>query len=183
MLARGAGVRPAVAPPTPSEGPSADELEVPPDVIAASTAVELVKLVQRVQEARLAVTERFQSRFEDLVTAGQAADYKGLVDRFRPRYAAVDDSLERIAVALSPAHGMLASLVRGIIKREAARLDLALEEQVLRQNLSLLGPDEPDRPELKGRVGALQKKLAETEGAIHEGLEELRCEAADIEDE
>eukprot|EP00966_Prymnesium_polylepis_P079295 1837810-Prymnesium_polylepis.1 len=63
MLARGQAVRPGVQEAAPSEGVDADELSIPQSVIDAASARERAAMVQKVQEARLQVTEIFTSRF------------------------------------------------------------------------------------------------------------------------
>ena len=94
MLARGQAARPAIPEAAPSEGVDADELLIPEAVIASASARELASMVQKVQEARLQVTQVFASRFEDLVTAGRASEYPPLVERFKPKFEACQTSLE-----------------------------------------------------------------------------------------
>lgn len=116
-----------------------------------------------------------------MVTAGRASEYPALVDRFKPKFAACQSSLERIAAALS-SEPVVAGLVGKVAREEGKRLDMQLELQVQEQHLSLLGLDDPDQPELKQAVIAKRKALKDCTDGIYEILEELRCEAADIED-
>ena len=155
---------------------------IPAHVIAGASPAERAGFVHKVQEARLQVTEVFTSRFQDLVTAGRAADYPPLVDRFKLKFDACQQSLERISEALS-AQPIVAGLVRNVAREESKRLELQLELQVLEQNLSMLGLDDPDQPDLKEKVLAKRKALKECVEGIYEVLEELRGEAADMEDD
>ena len=67
-------------------------------------------MVQKVQEARLQVTQVFTSRFEDLVTAGRAAEYPPLVERFKPKFEACQTSLEVCSASRAgDRHGRAAS--------------------------------------------------------------------------
>ena len=63
------------------------------------------------------------------------------------------------------------------------RLTAKLEEQVLRQRLSLTDLESEERPALKQRLQEQQRGLAERAAAVEEALEELRAEAADLDDE
>ena len=67
MLARGQAVRKGVPEAAPSEGVDADELSIPQYVIDAASARERAAMVQKVQEARLQVTDIFTSRFRKAV--------------------------------------------------------------------------------------------------------------------
>lgn len=180
MLARGQAPRPGVPEAAPSEGVDAEDLLVPQHVVDAATPTELVRYVHKVQEARLQVLNTFESRFQDLVTAGRAAEYPPLVERFKPKFGACRTSLERISSALAP-YKVVASLVQKVANKEDERLDIQLELQVLEQHLSLLSIDHPDHPELKQKVASKRSALKQCNESIFEALEELRCEAADIE--
>lgn len=154
---------------------------MPQQLLLASSARELAGLVNTVQEAVKQVAEIFDSRFSDLVTNGQAAEYPALVERFKPKFAACSDSLARIADALASHSGLLARLVGKVRHEEDRRFELQLELQVLRQRCSLLGLDDPDLPELKTNTDVCQKALDTCTLGIYEVLEELRCEAAEEE--
>ena len=69
-----------------------------------------------------------------------------------------------------------------MISEEEKRFALQLELQVLRQRYSLVDLDDPEQPELKQATATCQKRLKECTSAIYEILEELREEAADLED-
>mmetsp|Transcript_23574 Transcript_23574/g.58508 ORF Transcript_23574/g.58508 Transcript_23574/m.58508 type:complete len:182 (-) Transcript_23574:357-902(-) len=180
MLARGEAKRPAFNEPAPPEGADAEDLLLPDTTTTTASPQELVRLVQTVQEARLQVMEVFISRFQDLVTAGRAAEYPALVERFKPKFQACQTSLGRISDALGP-HQVVAALVKRVEAEESKRLDIQLELQVLEQHLSLLGLDDPDQPEMKEQVRTKRAALKTCSESIYELLEELRCEAADIE--
>ena len=88
---------------------------------------------------------------------------------------------QRIAAALV-SEQVVANLVRKVAREEGKRLEMQLELQVLEQHLSLATLDDPDQPELKQNVVAKRKALKDCTDGVFEVLEELRCEAADIED-
>ncbi len=185
MLARGAGPRPSMPLEPPKEGPSAAELLIPDDVMKEASASQLVALVQQSQEKRIQVAATFDDQFEHLVTAGRADDYAALCERFMERFRAIADNLDRAgsALAAGSVHGdALAQMVRAINAEEARRLELQLELQVTRQRLSLSEAESEEAQGGKQRVKTLEGALSTSTGKIYEALEELRCEAADLED-
>ena len=186
MLARGAGVRPEIPLAPPSEGASVDELRIPDDVLGAARPRELLRLVQRSQQARIETSQRFDDVFEHLVTGGRADEYHGLVERFRSKFDAITSNLDRAAEKLStvaPGGAVLAGMVAKVNESEARRLERQLELQVLRQRLSITSVEgallDQEKAHVKD-VEAAIKRLSET---IFEALEELSAEAADLEDE
>jgi hypothetical protein len=73
-------------------------------------------------------------------------------------------------------------MVKAINAEEARRLELQLELQVTRQRLSLSEAESEEAQGGKHRVKTLEGALSASTGKIYEALEELRCEAADLED-
>ena len=71
-----------------------------------------------------------------------------------------------------------AFLQRAEAKREAVSRDV----QVLRQHLSVAPLEDPGRGELKAKLAQARALVQELVDAINEHLEELRCEAADLEE-
>ena len=126
----------------------------------------------------------FDDAFERLVTVGQADAYPACVERFKPKFAAIDADLERIAMRCDSRNQQpLSGLVRSIIREERKRLEAKLAEQVLRQRYSISELDDEDRPAIKQRLQKTSAELAERAAAVEEALEELRAEAADIEED
>jgi hypothetical protein len=186
MLARGAGARPALPPaPGPDEGPAAEELAIPADVLAAAPPAELVRLVHKSQEARVTLAERFDDVFEHLVTGGKADEYHGLVERFRARFDALADNVERARarIEVAPAGALMAGMIGRINDQERRRLEMQLELQVLRQRLSISRASGLVKEGEKARVAEVEGAIKACQGAIFEALEELREEAADLDDE
>jgi len=150
-----------------------------------ASASQLVALVQQSQEKRIQVAATFDDQFEHLVTAGRADDYAALCERFMERFRAIAGNLDRAgsALAAGSVHGdALAQMVRAINAEEARRLELQLELQVTRQRLSLSEAESEEAQGGKQRVTTLEGALSTSTGKIYEALEELRCEAADLED-
>lgn len=165
----------------PEEGPSADELTMP--VARTDSPAALVRSVQRSQEVRVAVAVRFEEIFEFYVTAGRADDYQGLVARFNARFEALSSNLERAAAALETAkQPPLARLVRSVAREEAAHLEAALQVQVLRQRLSVSDSESESHAEIKQVLQVAQARVSKSREAIFETLDELRCEAADLDE-
>ena len=184
MLSRGAAPRPAVAAPPPSEGYTVEDLTVPEHAIADEGVRSLILLAQRVQQMRVQVYSHFDDAFERLVTVGDAAGYPPCVERFKPKFAACDDDLERIAVRLDALrHAPIGALTRNVVRSERLRFAAKCEEQVLRQRLSLVDLESDERPALKQQVQAASSGLAQLAASVEEALEELRAEAADADDE
>lgn len=182
MRAASGGARRVPQPPPtgePSEGPSAEDLAAPQSFVEAATASGLLALVQQSQETCVQVAALFDDIFEFYVTAGRAAEYPGLVDRFKLRFGALRSNLDRAAAALDGEHAPIALLVRDIAEHEAARLELQLETQVLRQRLSM-SDDSPDKPELQQRLREVTATASSATDAIFEALEALSAEAADL---
>ncbi len=181
MLARGAAPRPAIPLEPPKEGPGPAELSIPDEVIKEASPSKLVALVQQSQEHRIKVAATFDDLFEHLVTGGRADEYAALCERFVERFKAIADNLERAATGLA-AEPALAQMVKTVNAEEARRLELQLELQVTRQRLSVAEAESDEAQGGKHRVQILEAALATTTGKIYETLEELRCEAADLED-
>jgi len=181
---RGGVARAAAAEDAPSEGPSADDLAVPNQMMRTAGTRDLLQIVQRTEQMRISVTAALDDAFERLVTQGNADGYHPMIERFRPKFAALDGNLVNCSTRLdSNSAPMLAGLVRKIIKEETLRLDTKLEEQVLRQRLSLTDLDADDRPALKSRLQEVEISLKTSGATIEEALEELRAEAADLDDD
>ena len=183
MLARGAAPREAVPPPQPSEGPSVEDLHLLERDIRDEGLISLISLVQRVQQMRVGLYEYFDDAFERLVTVGDAEGYPSCVDRFKPKFAACDEDLERIAMRLDALHGPVSALVRNVIREERVRFSAKCDEQVLRQRLSLTEVESDERPALKQRVQEVGATLARHAESVEEALEELRAEAADADED
>lgn len=174
------------APPVPSapsaaeRTPSVDDLTMPLDEGSTST-LELCTAVQKVSQSVLALSELFESRFGDLVTAGRASEYPPLVDEFKALFAAASGNLERIHAALEK-RGLpvVAGLVRTVQRSEESRLTIELERQVLRQRLSR--GEEEEQVALRERLRETQKEQDGCVEEIREALEEIRAEAADLEE-
>jgi hypothetical protein len=178
--ASGAAAKRAPAPARQHE-PAPEDFEVPAAGLAGNDLAALLKFVQRLQEARVDLHASFDSRFEDLVTAGESDKYAELVDRFKLTYAAADASMEALAGRIeAEGSGPCAELVRRVAREEAARHKVHLQQQVLRQHHSLSSSDDPSHAEVKARLASARAALAAREEAIAEALDELRCEAADL---
>ena len=186
MLARGAAPRPAVDAPPPSEGPSVDDLTIGEADFRDAGARLLIALVNRAQQLRVgartqapqpsrlrrgpmpttrvrvpcaaAVFGHFDDAFERLVTVGDADGYPACVERFKPKFGALDGNLERCAMRLDALQqAPVGTIVRGIIRDERARFDAKCDEQVLRQRLSLTDLGSEERADLKAKVQAKKK--------------------------
>ena len=167
--------------PPPSEGPSVESLRIPDSDIISSSTAALLRLVQKSSEMRIGLYSTFDDCFENLVTRGKADEYSGLVDRFKLKFSAIDDTLgrvcDRLHVASQPA---LVAMVQTVIREERDRLAAKLDEQVLRQHLSTTDLESEERPALKKRVQDVSSSLASKAAAVEDALEELRAEAADL---
>ena len=185
MLARSAaGPRAAAAADAPSEGPSVEDLSLPEHQIRDVGVRQLILLAHKVQELRVAVFGHFDDTFERLVTVGDAEGYPACVERFKARFAACDENLERVAMRLDALQqAPIGMLVRGVIRLERSRLDAKCNEQVLRQRLSVTDLESEERPGLKQRVQELAGSLAQRAAEVEEALEELRAEAADCDED
>lgn len=165
----------------PKEGPDADELRIPDKMLNSASPLKLVTLVQQSQEHRIATAARFEDLFEHLVTGGRADEYSALCDRFKTRFDAITHNLDAIAERLS-GEPALAAMVKAVNSAEARRLQLQLELQVVRQRLSLAESESEEAIGGKQRVQALEASIGQITNKIYESLDELRCEAADLED-
>lgn len=184
MLASSGAVRPAVEPPPLSEGPSVDDLTLPEAQIRDAGVRTLISLVQKAQQLRVATFGNFDDAFERLVTVGDADGYPACVERFKPKFAALDSNLERCAMRLDALQqAPCGTLVRSITRNERLRFEAKCDEQVLRQRLSLTELESEERPDLKSKVQAKSEALAAHAMAVEEALEELRAEAADVEED
>jgi hypothetical protein len=185
MLARSSGAhkpKDEVEAPQP-EGPSVESLEIPQADIEASGTVALLQLVQRAQQMRIRLFSTFDDAFEMLVTHGKADEYPGLVDRFKLKFAAIDDTQTRVCDRLQAMQPALVAMVKTVIREEQSRLMAKLDEQVLRQHLSTTDLESDERPGLKRRLQDVSASLASRAAAVEEALEELRCEMADLDDD
>lgn len=184
MLSSVSAPRAAVPAPPPSEGLTVDEMTLPEQVVRDAGARALIGLVSRCQEFRVAAFGHFDDAFERLVTVGDAQGYPDCVDRFKPKFAALDANLERCAMRLdAQQQAPCGQLVRTIIRHERTRFDAKCDEQVLRQRLGLSELGSEERSELKANVQAKEQALSTAAAAVEEALEELRAEAADLDDE
>ncbi len=147
-----------------------------------TTPAQALRAIMRTQEMRIIVSDRFEAAFETLVTDGKAEEYPPLCDTARSRMETLDDNLERAASILSSEHAPLATLARSIVTHEQKAFGEVCDTQVLRQRLSALDADSPDRVELKARLDASQQATARYRASIFESLEELQAELADIDD-
>jgi len=167
-----------------SSEPTPDELRMPEDFLATSAASRVLSAVFQTQEQRVTITALFESRFEELVTAGQAAAFPELVERFRLLYDAIAANLvacaERLDALGQPA---LAAMVQSLWGDEEVRGKLWLDMQLARQHHSVSSIDDPARPELVETLRVAKRELAQKVESITEKLEELRCEATDLEEE
>jgi hypothetical protein len=98
-------------------------------MLNGADAKKLIHFVHEAQEARVALTHNFDSRFSDLVTAGKGDEYPQLVDRFKALYAACDASLETIATRLAamPSASSASKIVTSIVREERSRFDAHLQ--------------------------------------------------------
>ena len=184
LASRGEAPRAAVPEPKADEGPSAEDLIMPERQIRDTGARDLLGLISRIQGLRVSVYKFFDDAFERLVTVGDAEGYPACVDRFRAKFQALDSDLERIAMRLDGLkQAPLGTLVRGVIRSERTRYEAKCDEQVLRQRLSLTEVESEEHASLKQQVKKVQSTLATRAEAVEEALEELRAEAADMEEE
>lgn len=146
--------------------------------------MDLMQLVHQNQQARIELSALLDSRFEDLVTAGQAAEYSALVERFNAKFDALSQNTDAIAAKfrLEPEGGaMLASLLQRLQRQEEERLKLQLKIQVLRQRSSLsAGGAEDEHAELEAQLSEQRTAMKECTAAIFELVEEMQCEVADM---
>ena len=177
MLARSSATRAGVPLPAAKEGPSAHELMMDGGEINSSDDADLFKLFFKNQTMRVSIFGVFDDAFEFLVTDGKADEYPGLCDRFKEKFGALDKNVERIAAKLPP---MLSNMMLAVVKEEQARLELKLEEQVLRQHLSTTELEDEERPALKKKTESVTANLAALGAKVEEILEELRAELADL---
>ena len=188
MLARGAGARPEIplADPVASDKFPTDSLLIPDAVVAASPPQELLRLVQKSQQARVHVAADFDDKYEHLVTGGRADEYPSLVERFQAKFAAITSNLDRAAAKLTagvPGGAMVAGMITKVNDTEARRLELQLELQVLRQRLSISTVEGAMLAQEKARVKEVEASIKQLAGSVFETLEELAAEAADLDDE
>lgn len=158
-------------PRAPDEGPSLEDLTLPEPALRDAGVRQLVSFVMRVHSFRVAAFGRFDDAFEHLVTVGDADGYPACVERFKPKFAALDANLERIAMRLDALHqAVLGGLVRGVVRCERTRFTVKLDEQVLRQRLSVSELESEERPALKASVKAKEQALAAQASAVEEAL-------------
>mmetsp|Transcript_39338 Transcript_39338/g.82532 ORF Transcript_39338/g.82532 Transcript_39338/m.82532 type:complete len:183 (-) Transcript_39338:706-1254(-) len=171
---------PLGAPPEQFE-PEPEDLRLPDGALEGVTASGLLRAVQRVQESRLELHVLLEDRYEELVTQGKADEYPTLVERFNAKYAVCSENLEALASALAAAsQPKLGERVRQLRALEDSRQPLWLEVQVLRQHMSMTSPDDPMKKELEVKLAKARIAVQEKIDSINETLEELRCEAADL---
>ena len=173
-------MRPAQELEAPKEGLAPFDLTIPDGVLGAASPLKLVQFCQQSQEQRIEVAKIFQDVFEHLVTGGKADEYPGLCDRFQARFDAIAGNFERAAERLS-SELAIAAMLRSINRDEAKRLELQLQLQVVNQRRSVAEVESEEAVEGKAQFQALEAKMGELTGKIYEALEELRCEAADLE--
>ena len=157
--------------------PEPSELALADAVLADAKPPELLRLVLKTQELRVAINAAFDDDFEQLVTRGQTDGYKCLVDAYLECYAACDANLEGIAARLD---GMLSRVVLAIRADEEKRARRWLDVQVLSQHLSVAGLDDEGRDQLKSRLTGAKAEVQALMGSIGENLEELLAELADM---
>ena len=156
MRASGMGRRPVQPEPAGRASPDPSELRAPGGSFDDAPLAAVLRAVFRSHEGRVTLHALFDDAFERLVTDGRAAEYAPLVERYRLKYAALDENEARCADrmrAISDASGC-AAMVDGIRRAESARLELHAEIQVLRQRRSLAAPDDPARAELDARLAS-----------------------------
>ena len=167
--------------PAAREGPSVEELTLPQDALGSASDADLFRFFFAHQTARIELITFFDDAFEHLVTDGRADDYPGLVQRFKSKFAVIDQNIERIAAKLGGLGPVIPNLMRAVLTEEKARLDLKCEEQVLRQHLSTTNLEDDARPALKQKVASVTASLSAKAAKVEESLEELRAEQADLE--
>ena len=169
----------------PPEGPSVDDLRLPDGNIASAGAADLLHLVSRAEQIRVSLVKAMDEAFEHLVTQGEADGYPPMVERFKPKFAAIVDNLNRIASRLggSLSQPALENMVKQIAAKAQSRLEAKLEEQVLRQRLSITDLESDERPALKTKLQSVSAGLTSQDAAVEELLEELRAELADLDDD
>ena len=77
-------------------------------------------------------------------------------------------------------HGDIASILGRVASFEAKRWGLSCDLQTLRQQHSVADMD--TRDELSEQVSTTSKRLQHAQSAVQEAMEELRCEAADLDE-
>ena len=118
------------------------------------------------------------------VTQGDADGYAPLCARFQPKFVALQENLEDIVKRLQAlGQPMLASMVGKMAAAAPHRLSDKLEEQVLRQRLSVCELESDERPALKEQLQSVQAKLQAQDASVEETLEELRAELADLDED
>ena len=183
MLARGAESTVRKAPEKdPLHGePSEHDLVMPGDLISEASAMRVVQLVAQVQEHRISLSALFEDKYEDLVTAGAAEKYQALVERFKAKNDVLTQNLARLEQRLRDlGHGDIASILGRVASFEAKRWGLSCDLQTLRQQHSVADMD--TRDELSEQVATTSKRLQHAQSAVQEAMEELRCEAADLDE-
>ena len=184
MLASSGATRTNPGPAPVSEGPNAEDLTLPEHEIRDEGVRGLIAIVNKLAQLRVAVYGHFDDAFERLTTIGDADAYPACVDRFKQRFKALDDDLERIAMRLDALkQPPISNLVRSVVRAERDRYSCKCDEQVLRQRFSLSEFESDERASLKSQMQAATASLAQKAESVEEALEELRAEAADFEDE
>ena len=127
----------------------------------------------------------FDDAYEQLVTDGRAADYAALVDRYRLKYAALNDNDSRCADRMRAAADgdSCATLVDAARRAEEARFELHVEIQVLRQRLSVAALDGPEKAEIADRLSsrpAHRPPRARSPEAARRGTDVLTGPAAKV---
>ena len=199
VLSGNAPARPQPAPAPSDPTPSVEDLTVD---VEGKTAFALCRVVQNASEVflysnpnpdpgpnpspplqvSLRLSELFESRFGDLVTVGDAAAYGPLVEEFKALFGTVAANLQRVQTALKQqALPLLATMVRTVERAEGQRLTIELERQVLRQRLSR--GEEEEQAALRVRLKATREAQQGCIDEIREALDELRAEAADLDDD
>lgn len=174
----------AYKPTGPSEGPSVEDLKIADDEISTAGAAKCLHLTQRAEQVRISLVQSLDDAFEHLVTQGDADGYHPMIERFKPKFSTMTDNLERIIARLaSLSQPALANVVKQVAAKGQSRLDAKLEEQVLRQRLSITDLEDEERPTLKAKLGKVTEGLKGQDAAVEELLEELRAELADLDDD
>jgi malonyl CoA-acyl carrier protein transacylase len=174
----------AYKPAPPPEGPGVDELKITQSDVSSAGAVQLLHLAQRTEQVRIGLVKVLDDAFEHLVTQGDADGYPPMVDRFKPKFAAISENLDRVAAQLQViSQPMLANMVKQLVATGEPRLQAKLEEQVLRQRLSITELNDEERPALKAKLASVTEGLMRQDAAVEEQLEELRAELADLDEE
>ena len=116
------------------------------------------------------------------MTVGDAAAYGPLVEEFKALFGTVAANLQRVQTALEQqALPLLATMVRTVERAEGRRLTIELERQVLRQRLSR--GEEEEQAALRVRLESTREAQQACIDEIREALDELRAEAADLDDD